>query len=149
MCSRHLARCRLVGVGDFVFPASAFSTAIRTRVLRGDARPRKPCLLRLNPSARLRGSGRTTWRGPNFRISRMRACRNCSTRRSTTGAMWKTHTLHCRRCKHVSRRRQRSGIISRVLVTSWTRGLSCKNCLVSRQQWTPVGDRGARKKCAQ
>ena len=45
--SRHLARCRLVGVGDFVFPASAFSTAIRTRVLRGDARPRKPWLLRL------------------------------------------------------------------------------------------------------
>ena len=45
MCSRHLARCWLVGVGYFVFPASAFSTAIRTRVLRGDARPRKPCLL--------------------------------------------------------------------------------------------------------
>ena len=42
-----------------------------------------------------------------------------------------------------------SGIISRVLLTSWTRGSSCKSCLVSRhRRWglrcplarTPIGD---------
>ena len=45
-CDSSSMSCWYHGRG-VVFLASAFSTAIRTRVFGGDARPPKPCLLRL------------------------------------------------------------------------------------------------------